>query len=261
MASSTSPAGQPVKSADRVLEILEHLAVSGQRRSLSALHTDLGIPKSSLHGILRTMQQRGWIETDETGSRFGLGVRALLVGTSYIDADDVVELTRHTMDALASRTGETVHLGRLDGTEIVYLATRQSVHSLRMFSRVGRRLPAHATAMGKALLAHCGDDDLATRLPRHLAGLTDATITDHRALRDELERIRTQGYALDREEGTPGIRCIAVPLMRGGQPRDAISISVPAVRMDAGREAELIGLLGEEAARTVSPRPTGDQAR
>ena len=83
---------QPVKSAGRALDVLEALADSPGRRSLMELARDLGIPKSSLHGILRTLAQRGWVETDETGTRFRLGLRALQVGAAYLAADDVVGL-------------------------------------------------------------------------------------------------------------------------------------------------------------------------
>ena len=121
--------------------------------ALVELARELDIPKSSLHGILRTMIARGWVETDATGTRFGLGVRALQVGAAYLDSDDTVGLVASLLDELAQEFGETVHLGRLDGADVVYIAKRESMHPLRLFSAIGRRLPAHATALGKALLA------------------------------------------------------------------------------------------------------------
>lgn len=219
-----------VKSSERTLQLLEHVAAVGEAQTLASLSQDLGIPKSSLHAILRTMVNRGWLQTDADSLRFRLGVRALLVGSSYVESDDVVTRTSATLDRLADEIGETIHLGRLDGADIVYLAKRESRHPLRLFSAVGRRLPAHATALGKCILAW-QEDPLAT-LPAVLPQLTEHTIVDREALLRDLEAVRARGYAVDDEENTPGIRCIAVPIRQGGLVSDAISCSVPVVRFD-----------------------------
>lgn len=143
----------PVKSAVRTVLLLEHFAARPGLHSLADIQSDLSLPKSSLYMLLRTLVNLGWVETDATGTRYGIGVRALLVGSSYIDGDEVVAAARPTLDRLSDDTTETIHLARLDGTSVVYLATRQSQHYLRPFTRVGRRLPVHSTALGKALLA------------------------------------------------------------------------------------------------------------
>lgn len=241
------PAGRSpgrVKSADRTLLILEHLATVKSRRTLSQMHQSLGIPKSSLHALLQTMVARGWVKVDESQTLFGLGVRALLVGTAFIDTDAAVLTTRQLLDALAQETGETVHHGRLDGADIVYLATRQSVHELRMYSRVGRRLPAHTTALGKAILASRLDrfDELypeGTELPR----LTPHSITDLADLHRELEIIRNRGYSIDREENTVGVNCFAMALPSSGEVQDAVSLSIPLARLDPKRERDIAQLL------------------
>jgi DNA-binding IclR family transcriptional regulator len=249
---------QPVKSADRTLEVLEVLAASPVRRSLVDLSRTLEIPKSSLHGILRTMARRGWVETDGTGTRFGLGVRALEVGAAYVDADDAVSLLAGVLDDLSRQFGEAVHLGRLDGPDVVYLAKRESVHRLRLYSAIGRRLPAHATGLGKALLAQYPDPDVFLRWP--LAALTPLTITDREAFRVELDRVRARGYAVDREENTEGIICfaMAVPLRDGVPAADAISVSVPTARVEGDTEALVSAALGRavkhlRAARSLLP--------
>jgi IclR family acetate operon transcriptional repressor len=237
------PTSSIVKSAYRAVLVLEHLASAEKRQSLDSLHRSLGIPKSSLHGLLRTLRSREWVEVDESGTLFRLGVRALLVGTAYIDSDEVVALTRDTMDRLVVETGETIHLGRLDGPEIVYLATRQSTHQLRLFSRVGRRLPAHATALGKILLSFLSKEELEDLMSPHLQGLTANTITDLAVLHEELDETRRRGYAIDQEESSIGIKCIGFAVPFGGPPRDAISISVPLARLDDERSAELTSTL------------------
>lgn len=223
--------GRPVKSADRTLDILEWLARAGERTTLGELARALDIPKSSLHALLRTMQQRGWIESDATGSRFGLGVRALLVGTSYVDNDDAIGTAGRTLDWLATTLGETIHYGRIDGADIVYLAKRQSVHPLRLYSAIGRRLPAHTTALGKALLAEQPIAEVRARLGDNPTRLTANTITAWPDLIAEFARIRGRGFAVDTEENTIGICCFAVSVGDANPRTDAISCSVPVARL------------------------------
>src|SRR5436309_2334290 len=106
--------GQTVKSAVRTIELLEYFAAHPGGHALGDLQASLKYPKSSLYVLLRTLVDQGWVETDVTGTRYAIGVRALLVGTSYIDGDEVVAAARDTLDWLATETTETVHLARLD---------------------------------------------------------------------------------------------------------------------------------------------------
>lgn len=246
----------PVKSAGRTLDVLEALAAAPRRCSLVELARVLGIPKSSLHGILRTLMQRGWVEADATGTRFGLGVRALQVGAAYLSTDDAAELLATVLDRLAERFGETVHLGRLDGPHVVYLAKRESIHPLRLYSAIGRQLPAHATALGKALLAQRSDDTVDRLLNWPLPALTGRTITAPEALHRELAGIRTRGYAVDREENTEGIACFAMAVPIHTPATHAISLSLPVTRLGPGSEEQFVAALREamtqlRAARTL----------
>ncbi|MBW8486729.1 IclR family transcriptional regulator [Actinomadura parmotrematis] len=241
-----------VKSASRTLDVLELLSSAPDPRTLAEMAVLLEVPKSSLHGILRTMQARGWVEADGTGTRYRLGVRALLTGTAYVDGDDIVAITAAILDRLSEETGETVHLGRLDGPDVVYLAKRESTHAVRLYSAVGRRLPAHATALGKALLAAHDPGEVDRRLNWPLASLTPTTITDPAELHAELERVRARGYAADEGENTPDIRCVAVALAQPAAGVNALSCSVPRTRASDERMAELAGAL-RRAARDIDP--------
>lgn len=246
--SASAEAIQPVKSADRALTILETLARSEDKRSLAELAAELSLPRSSLHGLLRTLERRGWVEADASDQRFGLGVRALLIGDSYVNTDVSVLRAQPAMDMLSERSGETVHLGRLDGSNIVYLAKRESIHPLRLYSAVGRRLPAHATALGKALLAERPAAEVAAIVGDSLAELTPNTITRREHLDTDLSATRARGYAIDDEENSAGIRCFAValaPVNRKAHPTDALSVSVPIARMHADTEAQVTALLAE----------------
>ncbi|GIF01692.1 IclR family transcriptional regulator [Paractinoplanes rishiriensis] len=235
---------QPVKSAGRTLDLLELLADQPRPWTLVDLTRELDIPKSSLHGLLRTLTARGWVRTDD-GTHFRLGLRALRVGAAYLDGDGTVGLLGGILDDLSRRFGETVHLGRLDGAEVVYVAKRESVHHLRLYSAIGRRLPAHATALGKALLAEHTDQEAGGMLQWPLAGLTANTITDRDAFHAALAEVRAAGYAVDREENAEGINCIAMAVPLTAPAVDAVSISVPVSRLRPELEASIVAALRE----------------
>ncbi|MBY8850333.1 IclR family transcriptional regulator, partial [Saccharothrix sp. MB29] len=166
MTGPASPARpNAVKSADRTVELLEVLSSSDRPLTLTELHRELSYPKSSLYMLLQTLVARGWVELDQTRGTYGIGVRALLVGTSYLDHDPVVQVAIRVMEQVRREINETVHLARLDGADVVYLASRESEHHLRVVSRVGRRLPAHSTSLGKALLAARAPAEVDSILP------------------------------------------------------------------------------------------------
>ena len=242
------------KSAVRTVQILERLA-EGDAPTLADLARDLDAPKSSLHVVVQTLIRRGWVQHDEAG-RLAIGVRAVRVGTAFVDGDPVVALTAPVLDALVAELDETVHLGRLDGTDIVYLANRESTQQLRLFSAVGRRLPAYTTALGKALLAGLPDDQLDEHLPARLQPMTEATITDRRQLRTTLAEIRERGWSSDEGENTVGIACLAVPLPLSEPPRDALSCSVPAMRFGPDRRRDTLAALMRARNTIVSHVPT-----
>jgi DNA-binding IclR family transcriptional regulator len=223
-----------VKSADRTVELLELLSRTSEPLTLSEIQRELSYPKSSLFVLLRTLVARGWVETDRRGTGYSIGVRALLVGTSYLDRDPVIRAATRVLEELRAEVNETVHLARLDGPDVVYLASRESAHQLRLTSRVGRRLPAHATSLGKALLAQRSDEDVDAILPADLVAITPQTLTDRAALLADLAVTRERGYALERGENTPGLGCFAVTLdyKYPGPAMEAISCSVPSVRLD-----------------------------
>lgn len=236
---------RPVKSCERTLQVLEALAESDGYSSLAELGRQLRIPKSSLHGLLQTMELRGWIVVDGRGGGYRLGVQALYVGGTYLEADDDFDRMQPVLDWLSEETKETVHLGQLHRGDIIYLAKRESAHPLRLFSAVGRRLPAHATALGKAVLAQLGGgEQLQGMIEPPLRRLTNSTVVDPSALQADLETTRDRGYAVDNEESTEGVRCLAVALKKGAGPASSgISFSIPVSRMSAHREQELVALL------------------
>ena len=245
-----------VKSALRTMDVLEFLGTrAGEPARLREITSALDAPRSSTYALLRTLVSRGWVTTDISGNFYSLGIRALLVGTSYLDADPYLRVVRPVLTQVAEALDETVHMARLDGPDVVYLATQESHQYLRANSRVGRRLPAHATSLGKAILA---ERDLAD-VPLVLSAVTAHTIVDRDALLADLAGVRRRGYAIDDEENSIGLRCFGLPLRYSSPVTDALSCSVPLARLTAKREQEIVMALSAarqqiEAAAPLQPR-------
>ncbi|SEF25212.1 transcriptional regulator, IclR family [Amycolatopsis pretoriensis] len=233
-----------VKSARRAVDLIETFAANDVWLSLSDLHARTGFPRSSLHGLLRTLLEAGWLEADTNTARYRLGVRALICGTAYLDRDAVVPFATEALERIREKTGFTAHFARRNGTEVVYLETRESQRSTHLVSRVGRTLPAHATALGKALLAELTHDEIeALVLPASMTALTPNTITTLEGLHAECAATRERGYAAEVEEGTLGVRCVAAVIPYRIPGTDAISCSMPISQVtdaDAQRVGELL---------------------
>lgn len=243
-----------MKSARRAIDLLETFAADPAWASLADLHARTGVPRSSLHGLLRTLRDAGWIEADPGGTRFRLGVRALICGTAYLDRDPAVPYATEALERLRDETGYTAHYARLCGDQVVYLETRESRRSRHLVSRVGRTLPAHATALGKALLAELTDAEVTGLLPAALPALTEHTRTSRAKLLTELGQVRSAGYATEHEEGTPGIGCAAAAVPYRIPATDALSCSLPAGRATAAetrRVGELLAGVADELGRRL----------
>jgi DNA-binding IclR family transcriptional regulator len=242
-----------VKSAERALSILDLLTRTEQALTFGEIADALGYPRSSLHGLLRTLHDRGWITLDPATRRYSLGIRAWEAGNAYLRAVDLADRARPYISRVRDALDETVQVAVLDGRHNVYITKAEGGQRLVLDSEVGRRLEAHATGQGKVLLAGLDPQELDTRLTGvTLERFTDHTITDHAALRAELDRIQARGYAEDNEEYTIGVHCVAVPVRdRTGAVTAAMSISVPTVRFGLARRDEALRRL-DSAARELS---------
>jgi DNA-binding IclR family transcriptional regulator len=232
----------PVKSAMRALEILELLTAKAHALSFSEFQSLLGYPKASLHGLLRTMTAAHWIEFDSVTRRYVLGVRVWQGGIAYSAMVPLERRARPMMERVRSLTTETVQLAVLDHFEVLYIGKVDGKHMLRLDSSVGLRLKAHATGVGKVLLAGLPDDALVKWLEQQtLERYTSSTITDPARLIEELRIVRRRGHAIDEEERTLGACCVAVGIHDDrGNCIAAMSVSAPAVRFgDVQRGAAL----------------------
>lgn len=228
-----------MKSAVRTVRLLEYLADRGGRPArLRELADALGAPRSSTHVLIRSLEAEGWIRSDLSGTLFTLGLRSLSVGGAFLESDSYVRAAHPVLLRLRDAVNATVHMGRIDGERVIYLSTLESRRESRPFSRIGRWMPAHATALGKALLAARG------ALPHGpLAALTEHTLTDPEALATDLAATREQGYAVEREENTVGTGCVSLALRYTSPAQDALSCSMPVERLTPQTLEEVVAAL------------------
>jgi DNA-binding IclR family transcriptional regulator len=239
-----------VKSALRVLDIFELLAQHPEGMNLSEIAAALAIPKSSAHSLIYTLLARHYLREGWHDRKYHLGPRLFEIGSGYAASTDLLADGQEVVRATARACDETVHLAILDGAEVVYVAKEEGTNTVRMVSAVGRRFPAYGTGVGKILLSVLPEAVLDNLYPPDVAlpPITDKTISDPIAFRRELALTRARGYALDCEESTPGLCCIAAPVYgREGDMVAAMSVSVPSVRFTPQRQQELRELVQEHA--------------
>ena len=238
----------------KVFAILQ--ALSEQRETgISELSVRLAMPKATVYRFLQTMKTLGYVRQESDSERYGLSMKAFELGAKALQYPELVDLAKHHMQLVADATGETVHLGTLIDSEIIYVHKVDSRHMLGMYSRVGRRAPLHCTAIGKVLMAW----EFPERRDRILATASferfrDKTITTPAAYLAELERTRAQGFGEDREEFDDHIRCLGVPIFdRLNQPIAGMSVSFPSFRFSEAKAPEVVALL-RAASRDISQR-------
>lgn len=222
-----------VQAIDRAVMILKLFSDERKELKLTDIADELDLNKSTVHGIISTLKYHGLIDQNEETQKYRLGLYLMELGDRVSNSLDIIEISNPIIKDLCSKIEETVHLGALDGPEVVYIDKKESNQSMRIFSAIGARNPAYCTGVGKAMLAYIDFDKLEEFLPNELVKLTPNTITDKKELAKELSQIREQGYALDNEENTVGLTCIAAPIFdKTGNAKYAISVSGPTVRMN-----------------------------
>ena len=219
-----------VQSLDRAFALLEYLAdgPGPDGVALSELATRSGLPLPTIHRLVRTLVASGYVR-QLPSRRYALGPRLIRLGDAA--SRMLGEWARPQLAALVDATGESANLAMLDGDAVVYVAQVPSRHTMRMFTEVGRRVPAHCTGVGKALLATLPPAEVRALVARTgLPAATPHTITDPAALARELDTVRTRGYAVDDAEQELGVRCVAVAVP-GAPSATALSVSGPAARV------------------------------
>ena len=246
---SPGPDRAQVKSAARVLDILEYLARSDRELTLTQIATALGLPKSSTWLLLQTLVGRDYLELASASGPFSLGPKVMELAGAYTRKAGLLQSFPAIARGLVQACEETVQLAVLSGIEILYLAKEDGTRPVRLVSDTGQRLPAYATALGKVLLASLSDAELKERLSNApLTRMTSHTITSIPHLMRELALVHTRGYAIDNEEVEDGLLCFAAPVRDAdGRVVAAISVAVPKNRVGEGETDRYVGLIREGA--------------
>jgi len=245
----------PIKVLDKSLSVLELLLQQGSAMNMIELSEKLGLYPSNIHRILDTLKYRGYVEQDPHTQKYQLGLKVLELGMAKFRQMDMIREATPYLKDLVNQCNETVHLGVLEGEEVLYLAKEESYQTIRMISYVGKRAPLHCTSLGKVLLAYLSAEERKKILgEKVLPRLTENTITDKRELEKELDKVKEQGFALDREENEKDVRCVAVPIRNyQGEVIAALSISSPIFRLDKNRQNDLKKAL-IETSKKISKR-------
>jgi DNA-binding IclR family transcriptional regulator len=242
----------PVKSADRVLDILELLAAEPQGLTLTDISRKLAIARSSAHGLVHTLLQRGYLQQESTGNRaFRLGVRLIQLGLNVGDRLELRSTARPVLERLVSATHDTALIVVPDAGELLYLDKVVSdARDVRTDPRSSVPRPLHCTSIGKALLAALADEWVVDILERTgMPPATEFSMTDLQTLLGDLRATRERGYAIDRQEAVLGVCCVGAPI-RDFTGRPIASISLSTVREFF--EPERSGPLVAEAAIEIS---------
>lgn len=254
---TTRPAQTPVSMIERMTLILDAFDGSTPILTLLGLAERTGLPRSTVHRILDQMIRLRWLAHAPGGYR--LGLRPLELGGLAADHNEIRDVVSPLLHDLCQRTGMVGHLGVLDGREVLYLDKAGGRVTASVPTRLGGRMPAHTTALGKALLASLEPSIVETSFRDRLPQLTPRTICDKAELHRELTRIRhRQGVAMDNEESVTGIACVAVPIRGRGAAVGALSLSGQIggerTALDTARLARVLVEVAHEAGRALFPR-------
>ena len=246
-ASPSAPKTGAVKTVVKALALIDLVSAAPDGLSLADLVSKSGVPKPTAHRILAVLVDEGYLRfIDDT--RYGLGSELLVLGSAYLDSLDLRREAADILRQLVAATDEVSHLGVLDEHRVVYIDKVEAPHGLRMHSRVGGTQPAHATGLGKAILAHSATDAVNTVIEAGLYPQTDRTITDPDTFLQELRAVRRRGYAVDDVENEEGIRCVAAPILdHRGTVLAGLSVAGPDYRLTTDDVTRVASVLRQHA--------------
>lgn len=234
----------------RVSEILKTFHFGEKPLTVTEIAARSAIPKASAARIVTELIHVGLLERDKTGVR--LGLRLFELGQLANRSADLRRFTYQSMLELGQATGQTVHLAVLDGTEVVYVQILRGKNAPPLPSRVGGRLPAYATGVGKVLLAYAPESILSEIDENGLIPIGPRTITDLSKLRTELEAIRINRLGFETEESSANLACAAAPIIQNGKAIAAISVTVDIRQTDVTRVGPAVSAVARALSRNTA---------
>ncbi|MBU1428308.1 IclR family transcriptional regulator [bacterium] len=244
----------PIHSVENAFSLLEVLADNGLELGIAELCKKISLPKGTVHRLLGTLKNLGYIEQNPRNRKYYLTVKIFKLGTAVTDRVGLVQIIPY-MKKLSQKFNETINLAILDRDEIIYLYSVGSDNTLKLDLRIGSYQPAYCAAVGKVLLAYLSDQELDGYLQRvKLKSYTPYTITSKEYLKKDLKLIKERGYSFVNEEYMVGVSCVAVPIKdQQGKVCAGLSFSVPTVRMDKEKLPQLIDSLISTAKKITIP--------
>jgi IclR family acetate operon transcriptional repressor len=242
-----------VQSVDRALSLLEALGEDEEGYRLTDLAIRTGLSLSTAHRLLTTLEKRRFVEFDPSDNMWHVGRQSFAIGSAFIRRRNFVAPALPFLRRLRDLTHETANLGVAEEGEVIVLTQVESREIMRAITRVGGRAPMVTSGIGKAILATYADEDVAAIIRRHgMKRLTPQSVVRAGELRDALEAIRRDGYAVDDQEFLTGLRCVASVVYNDqAEALAAISVSGLASRVPADRVPEL-GRLVRDTARELT---------
>lgn len=248
------------RSTDRVLRVLKYLASQAEPVSAAAIVRECAIPKQTLYPMLQDMSERGFVLYLPESKRWGLGITVFEIGSAYLRSEPLQRIGRPVLAKLTESVGETSHLAVLHGNEALYLLKHSPPRlSTPLISDVGVRLPAHLTAVGRAILMRLQDSQLRALYPNQLAFVqrTGRGSKKLSELHAELRADRQRGFSVESDLTSEGVTCIAAPVCdRQGTPVTSVGISFE-TRAHAEQEWDRLGREVCAAANTLAQRVHG----
>ncbi len=203
-----------VQTIDRTLDIIELLATAKEGLGVTEIGQNIGLHKSTVYRLLTALSDRGYIEKDLKNSTYKIGLKFIEISGLFLKKLELKTEALPYMRKLAEIIGQPVHLAILEGTDVIYIEKVELVNSIRMYSQIGRRVPAHCSAIGKILLAGLDSRSLPEVLKNmKYEQFTPNTLVSKDDLKRAIELVKTEGWAVDNEEHEPNIRCIAAPII------------------------------------------------
>jgi len=253
---------KPATSIEKVCRVFDALRTE-TLMGVTAIAERTGLLPSDVHRIVRSLEHFGYIEQDPETRQYRLGLELLKLGYLVGERLQLREVARPHLRRLAYTVRATANLAVFDAhdLEVIFVEQVDSPGELQIRLRIGKRVAAHATSVGKVLLAHLEPGIVDHVIERHgMSRFTSRTITDPGRLREELEIVRREGYAMDQGEGLAGAWCMGAPVLdHTGSVVAAISISLLGSQLGSQDEARVIGLVKETAARISTDLGYGDK--
>jgi len=242
-----------VPAVDRAVRVLRALAADDGDPRLSDLSRRLRLSKSTLSGLLATLEHHGFVEREDATRAYRLGAAVLELGHSVLRRQDIREIARPHLVRLRDVLGETAVLHVPAGDEAIIVERAESNHDLKVVAPPGHRLPPFAGAVAKVFLASLPDDQLTAVLKaRALPAFTPHSITSQDRYREDLRRVRRRGYATDDEEYLPGVRAVSAPVRNArGRTPATVTVVGSAARLTRERVPEAVAAV-TAAAEAIS---------